>query len=286
MTSLSNLIKSSHYKPMDVPAELDLARQYHMPVEEDAEVEVPRGTDPAVSITLAEAERMKDEMLKDAQEFAERQIREASEEAERMLDEAKERIDVWWEERRLQDTDLSEALKSEGFRQGYEEGAAKAEQEMKELLDKATREAQELLQLAYRAKEELIQEAEPFLVELSCAIAEKVIERQLTIEPDLTLELIRKNLSRKREKGVISLCVAPEHFEFIYAAREELGLVIDSQAELQILPDATVKDRGCVIRSSFGSVDARIDTQLEEIKKELVRIALEDEERRNQDEEA
>lgn len=52
------------------------------------------------------------------------------------------------------------------------------------------------------------------------------------------------------------------------------------------MPDSTVKDRGCVIRSSFGSVDARIDTQLAEIKKELVRIALDVEERRNQDEEA
>ncbi|MEK3734568.1 MULTISPECIES: FliH/SctL family protein [Paenibacillus] len=283
---MSNLIKSSHYKPMNEPAALDLARHYHVPVEEQSEEEVPKGVDPAVAVTLAEAERMKDEMLKDSQEFAERQLREASEEAERMLAEAKEQIDAWWEERRLQDNDLSEALKSEGYRQGYEEGAAKAEQEMRELLDKATHEAQELLQQAYRAKEELIQEAEPFLVELSCAIAEKVIERQLTVEPELMVELIRKNLSRKREKGVISLCVAPEHFEFIYAAREELGLVIDSQAELQILPDATVQDRGCVIRSSFGSVDARIDTQLEEIKKELVRIALEDEERRNQDEDA
>ena len=62
---------------------------------------------------------------------------------------------------------------------------------MRELLDKATHEAQELLQQAYRAKEELIQEAEPFLVELSCAIAEKVIERQLTVEPELMVELIR-----------------------------------------------------------------------------------------------
>ncbi|MGV2806419.1 flagellar assembly protein FliH, partial [Clostridium perfringens] len=41
-----------------------------------------------------------------------------------------------------------------------------------------------------------------------------------------------------------------------------------------------------VLRSSFGSVAARIATPLAEIKKELVRFALDDEERRNQDEEA
>jgi flagellar assembly protein FliH len=47
---------------------------------------------------------------------------------------------------------------------------------------------------------------------------------------------------------------------------------MDSQAELQIVPDITVMDFGCVIRSSFGSIDARVDTQLSEIKKALQQI--------------
>lgn len=65
----------------------------------------------------------------------------------------------------------------------------------------------------------------------------------------------------------------------LFKQREELSFAIDSQAELKILPDASVKDRGCVIRSAYGSVDARIDTQLTEIKKELIRVALDQEER-------
>jgi len=50
-------------------------------------------------------------------------------------------------------------------------------------------------------------------------------------------------------------------------------MAIDSQAELQILPDSTVKDSGCVIRSAYGSIDARIDTQLSEIKRELISLS-------------
>ncbi|WP_054958668.1 FliH/SctL family protein [Paenibacillus dakarensis] len=287
---MSNLIKSSQYMPLDVLKKLDLSRQYTVSSVQDSEEkdtsEQLQTSDPAVHHALAEAERIKEEMLKDAKDFAERQIREASEEAERILADAQAQITAWWEERRSQDEDLGEALKAEGFRQGYEEGTAKAESEMKEIMARTTEEARILLQQAYEAKEELIQEAEPFLVDLSCAIAEKILDRQLTVETDYMLELIRKNLTRKREKGVISLCVSPTHFAFVHAAREELALALDSQAELEILPDATVKDRGCVIRSSFGSVDARIDTQLTEIKKELIRLSLDDEERRNQDEEA
>lgn len=286
MTLLSNLIKSSQYMPMDVLKELDLARHYSAVAENDDVSEFQQPAEPAVHPTLAEAEKIKEEMLKDAQDFAERQIREASEEAERILADAQAQIEAWWEDRRSQDEDLAEALKAEGYRQGYDEGSAKAESEMKEIMARTTEEAKELLKQAYEAKESLIQEAEPFLVDLSCAIAEKVLDRQLEVESDYMLELIRKNLTRKREKGIISLCVSPAHFAFVHAAREELAMSLDSQAELQILPDATVKDRGCVIRSSFGSVDARIDTQLAEIKKELIRLSLDDEERRNQDEEA
>lgn len=286
MTLLSNLIKSSQYMPMDVLKELDLARHYAPAVEEEDAAEIMQPAEPGVHQTIIEAEKIRGEMLKDAQEFAERQIREASEEAEKLIADAQAQIAAWWEERRSQDEDLAEALKAEGFRQGYDEGTAKSELEMKEIMEQTTEEARTLLQQAYEAKEELIQEAEPFLVDLSCAIAEKVLDRQLTVESDYMLELIRKNLTRKREKGIISLCVSPSHFAFVHAAREELAMAVDSQAELQILPDATVNDRGCVIRSSFGSVDARIDTQLAEIKKELMRISLDDEERRNQDEEA
>ncbi len=90
-------------------------------------------------------------------------------------------------------------------------------------------------------------------------------------------EMIRKVLARRREKGMIALCVSPSQFSYIQDARDELLLHIDSQAELQIIPDGSVQDHGCVIRSSFGSIDARIDTQLNEIKQALQDLAIRNE---------
>lgn len=264
--------------------ELDLAKQYNSLEEEPSLEEVTLEIQQDVIKVDEETERLKAEMLEDAKEFAERLVRESSEAAEHTLSDATETIDLWWKERREQDEHLVEALKSEGYEQGYNEGRVKAEEELQVKVEEMMAEAQRVLEEAYRAKDQIIQEAEPFLVELSTAIAEKVIDKQLTIESDYMIDLIRSNLSRKREHGIIILCVSPSQYAFVQAAREELSLAIDSQAELKILPDATVKDRGCVIRSSFGSVDARIDTQLTEIKKELIRIALDNEDRRNQDE--
>lgn len=281
MTSLSNLIKVSQYVPVDVLKQLDLAKSYAVAEEPVIEQEMePIHEIEAKARSEADlaAEEARQQMLADAKEFAEQQVRVASEEAEALLAEARGQIETWWQEKREQDEHLVEAVKSDGFSQGYEEGKLQAEQELKEKVDRMMQEASAVLQQAYVEKERIIQESEPFLVELSCAIAEKIIDKQLSLEPEYTVELIKSSLARKREQGEITLCVAPTQFAFVQAAREELTLAIDSQAELQILPDPTVKDRGCVIRSAYGSIDARIDTQLAEIKKELVRISLQTEE--------
>ncbi|WP_322903906.1 FliH/SctL family protein [Paenibacillus campi] len=278
---MSNLIKSSQYIPVEILKKLDLSKDYfkandlagtsqHIP---HIVYDQPRVDEQTVL--------MKEQMLADAREFAERQVREAAEEAERMLQQAQDTIASWWQERREQDEHLIEAVKAEAFQQGFEEGRQRVELELQEHIGQTMEEAQMVLTQAYEAKEQIIQEAEPFLVELSCGIAEKVIDKELGEQPELVVSLIKKTLLRKREQGVITLCVSPSQFDFVHAAREELVLSIDSQAELQILPDATVRDRGCVLRSAFGSVDARVDTQLVELKKELLRLALHDEERGN-----
>jgi len=281
---LSKLIKHSQYVPVDVLKRLEQAR-HHAGLSHDSTLDEPAEIHYHDS-SREEAELTRKQMLRDAQEFAEGQVRSASEEAELIKESAREEIEQWWGERREQDEHLIEAVKSEAYQQGYQEGISQAEEEMKRRMAEMMEEARTVLADAYRARDVIIQEAEPFLVELSCDIAEKIVEKQLTIEPEFTFDLIKKNLARKREQGLISLCVSPSQFTFVNAAREELALTIDSQAELQILPDSTVKDHGCVIRSSFGSIDARIDTQLVEIKKELLRIALDTEEGRNGEEHA
>ncbi len=175
-------------------------------------------------------------------------------------------------------------IRDDGFKLGFDEGKEQAEFEVHSQWESMLTEAKSILDSAYETKEQIILEAEPFLVELSAAIAEKIISRQLTVSPEWSLDIIRKSLARRREQGVITLCVSPKQLTFVQAAREELSLAIDSQAELQIVPDVSVKEFGCVIRSSFGSIDARIDTQLTEIKRELIQLALHADERGNANE--
>jgi flagellar assembly protein FliH len=265
---LSNLIKSSSVITLEQLKQLELLHQRNLeigePQEQEADIE-PVPDEETISL--------RDQILNDAQIYAEERLREAAQESDRLLAETQQQIEVWWLQQRTDDEAASEASRQSGYELGYAEGAVNSETELREVWEQKLTEASDVLKTAFQMREQIIQEAEPFLVELSCAIAEKIIGQQLTLAPEMAIELIRKSLSRRREQGVITLCVAPGQLAFVQAAREELHFAIDSQAELQILPDSTVKDNGCVIRSSFGSIDARIDTQLAEIKRELIHLA-------------
>ncbi|RJE86750.1 flagellar assembly protein FliH [Paenibacillus sp. 1011MAR3C5] len=265
---MSNLIKSSSVIPLDQLKELKWANPYQVPERMDLDME-PLAEPGPDEETVA----LRDQILADAEIFAENRLRDTAQECEKMLADAQAQIDVWWLEKREADELASAEARTSGYEQGFAEGKATSEAQLRESWESKIIEAADVLKHAYASREQIIQEAEPFLVQLSCAIAEKIIGQQLSLTPDVTIEMIRRSLSRRREQGVITLCVAPSQLTFVQAAREELHASIDSQAELQILPDSSVKDNGCVIRSAYGSIDARIDTQLSEIKRELISLA-------------
>ncbi len=269
MILLSNLIKSFHYVALDDSKLIEAMRK--------TAASRPVSIVPDDESSAEEMDRlhaMKERIIRDAESFAEEHIRQSIEEASLLKEKAQQEIDAWWQERRAQDERIIEEMKNEGFEQGYREGASRAEEAIKEQYAQTIREARAILEQAHRMKRQIIQEAEPFLIELSCSIAEKIIGKQLSISQDWIIEMIKKLLARRREQGVITLCVSPAHFSYIVDAKDELALALNSQAELSIVPDVTVQDDGCVIRTNFGSVDARINTQLTEIKQALRQVAI------------
>lgn len=276
---MSNVIKATHYIPLDDKKLIQVSHSDPISDKEAVSGVAEQSEDEAEAVPaeITAALAAKEQIIRDAESYAESVVAEASEEANRIRQEANDEVEKWWRQRRMDDETAAANAREAGHQAGYRQGLEEAEAQVRGQYEQLLGEAQAIIESAVSIKHQLIQESEPFLIELSCSIAEKIITRQLSIEPEWSIELIKKVLMRRREQGIITLCVSAEHFQFVLDAREELMLAIDSQAELQIIPDPTVHDHGCVIRSSFGSIDARIDTQLNEIKKGLQQVALRNE---------
>lgn len=225
----------------------------------------------------AEAEELKAKILSDAEQHAQQIIDQTKQEMAEMKKKAEAEIEQWWIQKRAEDQAVTAEAQKKGYDEGYRTGKAEAEQAVQQRYQQMISEANEIIEQARQEKERRIAESEAFLIELSCEIAEKIISKQLSLESEWKKDLVKQMLSKKREQGLITLCVNPKSYGLMQDARDELQLVLGSNSELQILPDISVKDDGCIIRSEYGSIDARIDTQLTEIKQKLLQASTDSE---------
>lgn len=271
---MSRVIKPHFYTSLDDKKQIEVA-EVTLPVHLIHDASASLGPSLEEQEELRQLMETKDRILSDAESVAEAQIANAMEEAAALRERAQAEIDDWWQARRDLDQQVEDEARQAGFEAGFREGVQQAEEQVARHYEGMLAEAKSVLEQAYEMKSQIIKESEPFLIELSVAIAEKIIQHELSSNPEWIIGITKSVLSRKREKGVVSLCVSPEQFAYIRDARDELMLAVDSQAELQILPDSTVGGHGCVIRTDFGSVDARVDTQLKEIKLALQQLSLE-----------
>ncbi|XID95129.1 flagellar assembly protein FliH [Paenibacillaceae bacterium WGS1546] len=267
---MSNLIKSSHVVSLEDLKRLEWIRKI-APVQQNISPsdEASEGN-PEIDV---ETQSIRDRILADAEHTAEQILQQARQEAERIRAEAERAAEEWWRTRRDEDERIREEARGEGREEGYRAGAAEAEERLGQEWESRLQEARTIVLQAYEAKEAIVTEGETFLVELSCSIAEKILNQKLAEAPEWSMKLFEKALARRKEQGVIVLCVSPSQFAFVQAAKDELSFALDAQAELQIVPDPSIKDGGCIVRSAFGSIDARVDTQLETIREQLLKVA-------------
>lgn len=150
----------------------------------------------------------------------------------------------------------------EGFQQGIQEGKIEYESfiaQAKDIVSKA--------QMDYR---ETIDKAEPVILDLAIAISEKIIGTALEKEHDLWSSLIKQVIQEVKEHEEIKIYVHPLWYEKTIQQKEELRALLSYNQELLIYPDTQLSENGCILETPFGRIDASVDSQLLEIKKQLL----------------
>jgi flagellar assembly protein FliH len=209
----------------------------------------------------AEAEAIVDRAAGDA----ERLIRQAESTALELLTKARERV-----------AHIEEEARDAGREQGYSDGKAAGEEELAPIL--AT--MRELIDSIRSQRAAVVAAAEPELVRLSMAIAERVVHGELVTNPNVVVENVRQALTRLVSREVVTLRVNPADMDTIRQHRD--GIVSGSDVEhLRIIEDQRVDRGGVVVETDSGTIDSKIGTQLREARRAIItgeEIALGDEE--------
>lgn len=203
----------------------------------------------------------------DAQQQANFIIEEANNKAAQIIEEVTQLVNKKEEEIELLKNNALEEARQQGMQIGINEGYQKATEEVFSRVINL----EAIADSSFQLKKEIILSAESEILQLSIAIAEKVLKKQLEIKPEMITEIIRSAINELKDKEDIKIIVNPALKDQLYSFSEELKTVIKGMKTVKIIEDKTIHANSAIIESPESRIDARIETQISKITEELMK---------------
>lgn len=159
----------------------------------------------------------------------------------------------------------AERKMAEAFERGRREGRIEGERTAMAQLDPVIQRLTRTIAEVAAAGAALRREAERDVVKLSVAIARRILHRELSLDPEAILGLVKVALERIDANEVHRLRVHPDHAPRITAELGALSLV----QKIEVVPDSTLEPGAALFETQRGTMDASLSTQLSEIERGL-----------------
>lgn len=186
-------------------------------------------------------------------------LRQAAEELQRARDEAEQIIAA----ARREAESLLEQARRQAAAEAIEEKEKARQQGRQEIMSKAMADAMAIREQArqvLRQAEELYRQRLDALagdiIDLARQIAEKLVHRQLELEPETVLSTARAAIELLRQQEQLVLYVPPQEMELYSRHMEQLQRLLPPGSRLNLLADGTLSPGECVLESLHGRVDA------------------------------
>lgn len=159
-----------------------------------------------------------------------------------------------------------------GFNDGQKEALTKLQNEFNEKLK--TKYSQ-LDKLAYDLNEQIKQQTENFtevVIQTAFAIAEKILRKEIEKDSNI-ISLIELSLKKVITANEIVVKLHPDDYNLVAEDLKSLNLNIDP-SKLRFEKDEMIDKGGCLIETEIGNADARIASQLNELKRKFDQLNL------------
>lgn len=169
------------------------------------------------------------------------------------------------------------AGKEEGARQGADEIAATVAEEIKRgveektkaFCDAALEPLRRLIGEMTGVRHSLLKHWEENAMQIAASIAYKTITRDPAIKREVPLDLLREALELAMNCAALKIRMNPTDVETL---QEPINAILEETGNLataEVIADPKVGPGGCVVESSLGVVDERLESRLERIVAEL-----------------
>jgi flagellar assembly protein FliH len=157
------------------------------------------------------------------------------------------------------------AAEQRGHAAGEASGATAAMKRAAEHFAPVLASLNELIQELGGLRGRVRKEAEAGTVDLALAVARRILNRELSLDPEAITGLVRTAMDRLNVREMHQLRLSPGDFAVIDAQRAHLHV----PASVTLTADPTLSPGSAIFSTARGEVDASIQTQLEEIHRGL-----------------
>jgi flagellar assembly protein FliH len=164
-------------------------------------------------------------------------------------------------------------LKQQAEAEGRCEGMAAVERTVAEQLGQELSTLRPALDQAVeeirRAKQAWLRQWEKGAVHLAAAIAARVIRRELSRTPDVTVALVREALELAAGNAELKIRLNPLDHAALAPQIQMVVRELTPLAQTELVADPHVAQGGCRVETRFGAIDQQLESQLARIEEEL-----------------
>ncbi len=201
-----------------------------------------------------------------AKQEAESILKKARQEANILVRRAKEMVEHSRQE--------AELLESKAYEQGFEQGKKDGEELGRRQLEVTAQRLNKLMEAIEGQGRTFFQKYEVQLIKLAMEAASQIVLRQIELDPTIVVDAVKSAFEKVIEGSHVRIRLHPKDVELVseYLTRDQN---ISGSHPLDIIPDPSISQGGCLIETEFGLVDATVETRMESVRQEISKVLKE-----------
>lgn len=161
--------------------------------------------------------------------------------------------------------EAQEAGHQKGYDEGFAEGRNQGQVEFNAIKEDFIHHTKEIfykIQELNEYKQAIFEKTEPYILSLIESIVKKVISVEMSIHPDLILDVIREAATRISDVPHLKVNVNPQHAQFLKENKDLMRNKIDIAANIEIVSNESLHPGGCQLEADYGLVDASVEIKM------------------------
>ena len=157
-------------------------------------------------------------------------------------------------------------ISDEAYARGYAEGQKSQHKEVAASLESLAAATKSIPSI----KKNVLEKGEEQMVKLAFAIAEKIVQQEVATRKDIIFAVLKNAIKNIAETDGMKIRLNTQDFRYMMEVKKDFLQSFDGIRNVVFEEDSSIKRGGAVVETMFGEVDARLESQLKEIKAAMI----------------